>query len=145
MQKRLYRFEIARGLAHAIYLATDMATQSLVLLYEWTPPAPELASCLSTLDVLVKANGCEAFSAGASLYLVAASEEDADKVLPTLRDRGLFTGTWTGAPAPTLGPPPLPPPPLEEQPRRGPLVLFLLTVIAVLIASLVWSLASGGR
>jgi hypothetical protein len=113
MQKRIYRFEIVRGVSHAVYKAKDLARGANVTLYEWTPDAAELAGCLKVLEGIAKADGYEVFSTGASLYLAAMTEPAAETGLRLLREAGLFGGVFVGGQA--APPPPPPPPPVEEK------------------------------
>jgi hypothetical protein len=118
VQRRLYRFEIMRGLSNAIYQAVDTVDQSTVFIYEWTPEQSEREKLLKKLQSVIMRPGVETFSAGASLYLAASSKQDAEKALAELSAHGLFTGVWHGASLPTThrveAPPPPPPPPRKK-------------------------------
>jgi hypothetical protein len=112
MQKRIYRFEIVRGMSHAIYQAKDLARGLNVTIYEWTPDAQELAGCLKVLEGIARSDAYEVFSSGASLYLAATTDQAAETALKLLREAGLFSGVFAGG-RPAAPPPP--PPPLEPK------------------------------
>jgi len=118
VQRRLYRFEIMRGLSNAIYQAVDTVDQSTVFIYEWTPEQSERERLLKELQGVTVRPGVETFSAGASLYLASSSKQDAEKAIAELNQHGLFTGVWHGAAISTaqrVEPPPPPPPPPRKK------------------------------
>jgi hypothetical protein len=91
---QIYRFAIMRGLANAVFEATDETTGSPVTLYEWTPDVAEREASRERLEAVAGKLECEVFSADASLYLVSTSPEQAREALRELREHGLFVGEW---------------------------------------------------
>ena len=113
MQSRIYRFEIVRAVVNGVYEALDTDNNSTVTLYEWTPAtADRTAAKVRLAEIQDQLHGA-AFTADASLYLVAPSAEAAEAPLKALHAHDLFTGIEPNGPPPPPPSSPLPPGPLS--------------------------------
>ena len=159
MQSRIYRFEIVRAIANAVFEARDPASSAPVVLYEWTPAPADREAAKRRLEELADTLKAEVFTADASLYLAAPSQALAREPLQMLRANGLFTGTWLNdpqpAPTPPVSPPvrtpaippaqpvqPPPPTPVREPPRAAPPVAPKRSIFPFFLVAAI-SLAGG--
>ncbi len=150
MQARIYRFEIVRALANAVYEVKDPATGALLTLYEWTPAAADREPAKRRLNELADDLPFEVFTADASLYLVAGSRAQAVDGLRALQAHGLFPGVWLDqAPPPVQPVQPVQPAPVKPVrvpppvPRHKPALTRFWYGVAAFLAIAVGVFALG--
>ncbi len=101
MLTQIYRYKVLRVVSQSatneVFEARDPVMDQIVKIYRWTPTSSSLDASLAALDGClpdVQGLGVDVFSEGASICLVATTDDSARLALDRLRSNNLFSGYW---------------------------------------------------